>query len=110
MGKPPREAGTAIDGKPNMAENKRQVRLEEVKLRKAGGARKVRKPPMATLKGALGAGANTPRKDGLVSVQTELPWSGIHTVRGGGQTGHSLTTECRMLQASLDQWPAQRGF
>lgn len=43
MGKPPREAGTAIDGKPNMAENSRQVRLEEVKLRKADGAGKVRK-------------------------------------------------------------------
>jgi len=86
-----------------------QVTLE-VKLRKAGGARKARKQPMATFRGALGAGANAPRKDGLVSGQTELPWSGICTVREGGQAGHSLTAECRIPQASLDQRPAQRGF
>ena len=50
----------------------------------------MRKQPMATFRGAVGAGANTPRKDELVSGQTELPWSGIRTVREGGQAGHSL--------------------
>lgn len=49
-----------------------RARLKEAKLRKAGAARKERKRPMVTFRGALGAGAKPQRKDGIVTDQREL--------------------------------------
>lgn len=75
MEKPPEVEGTATNV--SMANEKwrrmlRQARLEEAKLRKAGGARKEWKGPMATFRGALGAEAKSQRKKGIVTDQREF--------------------------------------
>lgn len=74
MDKPPAAGGAATNV--SMANQKwqrmlRQARLEKAMLRKAGGARK-KKGPMATFGGALGAGAKSQRKNGIVTDQREF--------------------------------------
>lgn len=75
MDQPPGVGGTATNV--SMANQTwrrmlRQARLEEAKLRKAGGAGKERKGPMATFGGALGAGAKPQRRTGIVTDQREF--------------------------------------
>lgn len=92
MDKPPRAGGAATHV--SMANQKWQrmrgrARLKEAKLRKAGGARKERKGPMVTFRGALGAGAKPQRKDAIVTDQRELLLTMDEQLRWkeGGKTG-----------------------
>lgn len=61
-----------VNGQPKCQRMLGQAKLKETKFRKAGGARKERKGPTVTFRGALGARAKHQRKDGLVTDQEEL--------------------------------------
>lgn len=92
MDKSPRAGGKATHmsmANPKWQRMRGRARLKEAKLRKAGEARKERKGPMVTFRGALGAGAKSQKKDGIATDQREFLLTMDEELRWkeGGKTG-----------------------